>query len=241
MSSEALTKKCEEYAKSLETKRYKAKQLRYRKAIVKNLSLDAIKEDLYEIGGECDNVRWYFEEDNDTLINALDGDEDEAYEFKMMFGDLCAECEQMQGDMQDEYIPECFDDFFVAIGAGASGGGLLGWDTFEQDYFGIGISDSFAEQESAKRLMRYTKEQIVQSAHICFKVLYAYLGIRHRYDCLKAAFDILRDENTGYLQMVKQIEEVYEKANKDGFYNWYESVKELDRLARSMPETAWIQ
>lgn len=226
---------------SNETKQYKARQLRYRKAIVKDINLDSIQEDLYEITSECDNVKWYFESDDDTLINALDGDEDEAYEFKMMFADLCAECEQMQEDIQNEYIPECFNDFFVAIGSGASGGGLLGWDTYEQDYFGIEVVESVAEQESVKRLMRYTKEQIIESAHICFKVLYAYLGIKHRYDCLKAALDILRDENTGYLQLVKRLEEVYEKANEDGFYSWYESTKELDRLTRNMPDMVWIQ
>lgn len=41
---------------SEETKRYKARQLRYRKAIVKNLNLDFIREELYEIEEECNNV-----------------------------------------------------------------------------------------------------------------------------------------------------------------------------------------
>ena len=224
-----------------ETKRYKAKQLRYRKAIVKNINLDAIKEDLYEIGSSCDDVKWYFDSDDDTLINALDGDDDEAYEFKMMFCDLCAECERMQEDIENAYIPECFNDFFVAIGGGASGGGLLGYDTYEQDYFGIELSDSVAERESKSRLMRLTKDQIIESSQACFKVLYAYLGIRHRYDCLKASLDILKDENTGYLQIVKQIEESYEKANEDRFLSWEQSTKELDRLAKSMPDTVWVQ
>lgn len=225
-----------------ETRRLKARNLRYRKAIVKNINLDYIQQELYEISNNCDDVRWYFNFDEDeTLINALDGNEDEAVEFKMMFCDLCAECEQMQEDLNGAYIPECFNDFFVAIGVGYSGGGLLGWDEYEQDYFGIEISDSVAEKESKKRLMRLTKEQIIESAHICFKIQAAYLGIQNRYNCLKAAIDILRDENTGYLQIVKQIEEVYEKANKDKFYPWYESTKELEYLARSMPDEAWIQ
>jgi len=63
----------------------------------------------------------------------------------------------------------------------------------------------------------------------------------HRYDQLKAAMDILRDQNTGYLQMVKRIEEVYEKANKCNFYGWYPETTELSRLAESMPQEAWIQ
>ncbi len=62
---------------------------------------------------ECENIRWYTDSDdgNDSLINALDGDEDEAYEFKMAFADLCAECERMQEDLHEEWIPNCFDIF----------------------------------------------------------------------------------------------------------------------------------
>ncbi len=79
-----------------ETKRQKAKQLRYKKPIVKDLNLWNIQEELGDIQEECENVHWYFDTDEDTLINALDGNEDEAYEFKMMFGDLCAECDQLR-------------------------------------------------------------------------------------------------------------------------------------------------
>jgi hypothetical protein len=224
-----------------ETKRIKARELRYRKAIVKNINLLTIKDELYDIGSECEDVRWYFESDDDTLINALDGDEDEAYEFKMMFGDLCAECEKMREDIENEYVPECFDDFFVSIGAGASGGGLLGWDTYEQDYYGFQASDSAAERESSKRLMRLSKDQMIQASQICFKIYHSYIGLRHRYDCMKAAMDILRDENTGYLKVVMQIEEVYEKANEARFYEYDQPTRDLNRLANSMPQMAWIQ
>lgn len=78
-----------------ETKRIKAHNLRYKKAIAKDINLEQIQEDLSEIMEACDDVRYYFEEDDDTLINALDGNEDEAFEFKMMFANLSVECESM--------------------------------------------------------------------------------------------------------------------------------------------------
>lgn len=226
-----------------ETKRRKAKELRYRKPIVKNVNLDFIKEDLYDIISECDNVQYWFDTDDETLINALDGDDDEAYEFKMMFGNLYSECEQMREDLNDSFtfIPECFDLFFVAIGAGNNGGGVLGWDSFEQDYFGLECTNIFAEEESAKKLKQYTKDQLVQNAQQCFKIYHGYLGIRHRYDCLKASMDILKDQNTGYIEVVKQIEEVYEKANTDRFSEYEQSTRDLDRLVNNMPDTAWLQ
>ena len=137
-----------------ETKRLKAKNLRYKKPIVKNLNLESITQKLWDIQEECENIRWYTdsEDGTDSLINALDGDEDEAYEFKMAFGDLCAECDQMREDLYEEWVPECFDIFFVSIGAGDLEGGLLGYDSYEGDYFGISCLDSFAEDEAKKKL-----------------------------------------------------------------------------------------
>lgn len=223
-----------------ETRRKKARELRYRKPIVKKLNIDVIREEIWDIQEECENVHWYFDTDEDTLINALDGNEDEAYEFRMMFGDLCAECDQMREDLENEYIPEYFDSFFVAIGVGNLGGGYLGWDSYEQDYFGLSCTDGFVEGESAKKLKQLTKDELIMAAHICFKVYHSYLGLRHRYDCLKASMDILRDQNTGYLQLVKQIEEIYEKANDDRFYEYRQPTRDLIRFANNLPPEAWI-
>ena len=226
-----------------ETRRQKAKNLRYRKPVVKGMNLEEINNNLYDIQEECENVRWYFDGDDDTLINALDGDYDEAFEFKMMFGDLCAECEQMREDLHellwDEEQQNAFNYWFPAIGSGE----MLGWDVCETDYMPIDGSweQGLAEREGRKRIMRMTKEQILDTAEISFRIIRSYLGLISRYDQIKAAMDILRDQNTGYLQMVKQIEELYEKANEDDFYSGYPPTKELERVVRCMPQEAWIQ
>lgn len=224
-----------------ETKRRKAEQLRYKKPIVKNLNLDQIREELCDIQEECENVHWYYDTDEDTLINALDGDEDQAHEFKMMFADLCAECEKMFMDLREEWVPDCFDCFFVAIGAGRDYGGILGFDSYEQDYFGISCSDVFAEDESKKVLRRLTKDNLIAAARQCFQIYVSFIGLRYRYDCLKAALDILKDENTGYLKMVKQLEELYDRAAKEHFYKYGEATQQFDRATESMPPEAWLQ
>ena len=227
-----------------ETRRQKAKNLRYKKPIVKNLNLDKIKEDLWDIQGECNDIRWYTdsEDGTDSLINALSGDEDEAYEFKMAFGDLCAECEQMETDLEEEWVPHCFDLFFVAIGAGESGGGLLGWDSWEQDYFGLSCTDSFAEDEAKKKLKQMTKDDLIAANRQCLKVYQAYIGLRNRYDNLKAAIDILRDQNTGYLQAVKEIEKLYEAVSMDRWTrdDWSKESREWERYTDTLPPEAWI-
>lgn len=224
-----------------ETKRKKARQLRYRKPIAKNINLDYILENLYGIMSECESVRWWIDFDDETLINALDGDEDEAYELKLMFTELYAECERMYADLKNKYVPECFDRFFAAIGAGEAGGGLLRWDSYAQVYLGLQCADSYARQRSREYLKRMRKDDLIEAALHCFKIYHAYMGLEHRYDCLKAAMDILRDKNTGYLQMVRQIEEAYERANEVKFYEMYGSTKDFERLINNMPQEAWIQ
>ena len=230
---------------SEETKRFKAKQLRYKKPIVKNLNLDFIQQDLWDIQEACEEVHWFTDSDDgeDTLINALNGDEDEAYEFKMAFADLCGECERMFEDLNEEWVPECFDIFFVSAGAGESYGGLLGFDEYEGDYFGIGCSDSWAEDEAKKKLKQMTKDELIASTRQCFKVFQAYIGLRNRYDSLKAAIDILRDQNTGYIQTVKEIERLYEEASKqqDRFAEYSKEWKEFERYTDALPQEAWIQ
>lgn len=197
-----------------EMKKNRAKKLRYKKPIVKNLNLETIQQDLWDIQESCEEVHWFTDSDDgsETLINALSGDEDEAYEFKMAFADLCAECERMFDDMQEEWVPDCFDILFVAAGAGETYGGLLGFDSYEQDYFGIGCSEAFAEDEAKKKLKQMTKDELIAAVRQCFRIYSAYIGLRNRYDSLKAAIDILREQNTGHLQVVREIERLYQKA-----------------------------
>lgn len=226
-----------------ETKRIKAMNLRYKKPIAKGLNLDDIKNSLWDISEACGDVRYYIDSDDETLLNALDGDEDDAYEFKMMFSELSAECEQMQYDLDNEYVPEYFDLFFAAVN---KCGEMLGYDTYEGDYYGLDSFESrLANEEAAKKIKVLTKDQLIETIQYCFGIYQAYIGLTYRYDCIKAAMDILRDENTGYLKMVKKIEELYEKTDEEteGFrYCWNGStLKKLDRLLENVPQEAWIQ
>lgn len=172
----------------------------------------------------------------------MSGDEDEAYEFKMAFADLCAECDRMFEDLKEEWVPACFDIFFVAAGAGEKYGGLLGFDEYERDYFGIGCSDSLAEDEAKKKLKQMTKDEMIAATRQCFKVYSAYVGLRNRYDSLKAAIDILKDQNTGYLQVVKEIEKLYEAAaaEQDWYAEYSKGWREFERYTDALPPEAWI-
>lgn len=227
---------------SEETKRKKAIQLRYKKPIVRYLNYDFILENLSDMQEACEDVRWFTETEDESLLEDLLGNEEEAYEFKIAFANLCGECERMWYDLHEEWIPECFNIFFVATGAGDIYGGLYGWDPFEGDYLGINCLDSFAEDEAKKKLMRLTKSELIEAARQCFKVYSSYIGLQTRYDSLKAAIDILRDQNTGYLQVIKQIERLYEKVSADELsrHEWSKESREWERYTDALPQEVWI-
>ena len=149
----------------------------------------------------------------------------------------------MQYDLGNEYIPEYFDLFFAAVN---KGGEMLGFDTYEGDYYGLGSFEStYANEEAVKKIKVLTKDKMIETMQCCFRVYQAYIGLTYRYDCIKSAMDILRSENTSYLKMIKEIEELYENADgeTEGFkYCWNGStLKKLDRLLENVPQEAWIQ
>lgn len=102
------------------------------------------------------------------------------------------------------------------------------------------------QREGRAKWAKTKQNRLIEAAQCCFVVYQAYIGLQHRYDCIKAAMDILRDENTGYLKMVKQIEELYAKADEEtGGFKWTHgmnpALREFDRMLENMPQEAWIQ
>ena len=141
-------------------------------------------------------------------------------------------------------------NFYIRLNMGhgfRTTGEMLGFDTYEHDYYGLDSFESrIANEEAVKKMKRLTKDQLIETAQICFRVYKSYIGLQYRYDCIKAALDILKDEDTGYLQMVRQIEEAYEKADEetDGFrwtFKGGPALKMLENLIDSMPQEVWVQ
>ena len=239
--------------KAEEKRREKARNLRYRKPAVRDLNLASRQEQLSDIEEECAEVHWYCDSEDgwDTLLNALDGDDDDAWEFKLAFADLEGECERMRDDLDqvidwDATLEDHFDLFFAGIGAGSVGGGLWGYDDYEGDYYGLepGWESKAAEKTGREKLKRLTKDQLIDLAGQAFRIAVNFISLRLRYDNLKAAMDILREQNTALLQQVKAIEDLYDRAEAEGFSKYDftrgENEKSLDRLLNALPDRTWI-
>ncbi len=226
-----------------EKKAYKAKQLRYKKPIVRGLNIETIQSELWNMISACEDIHWY-DNDEESLVNALDGDEDEAYEFKIAFSDLEAELDQFQEDLDSEYITPYFDVLFPAVKARYAGG-YLGYDQYEGDYYGLEPYEyAFAESEAAKKIMSLTKKEILEAVGQCLKIAYQYMAIRYRYDCMDAAIEILRGENMERIKIIKGIEDQYLIAEKssDGFkWEYDKEVAKLDRMLQEVPQEYWVQ
>jgi hypothetical protein len=229
-------------ASASELARQKAKALRYKRAIVHDLNLETIQSTLWDMQDTCSNVRYYCGDEGETLLYNLIGDDDEAFEFKMMFSDLDSDIERMSEDLENTWIPECFDDFFSSIGAGAYCGGMIGYDRIERDYFEIdGFEQNLAAKESAKRLKRLTKDQLLEAAQVCFRIAVNFISLKTRYDNLKASFDVLQGQGAGYLQVVRQIDQAYEAAADRDFRPFDQATRDFDRLVEAIPDEAWVQ
>lgn len=221
------------------TKAEHSRQLRYRKAALAELGYEQIRDRLYEINDECANIRWIMDGDIDTLTNALDGDEEEAYEFRMMFAELSAECEQLWSAI-DEYEEQHFDDCSVALIGNRFE--AVGYDDFQEDYYSLTSYESeLAVSESGKRIMRMAKPEMLQEIGRALGIILSFQNVQYKYEYLKATMDILNGENASFLQTIKDIEAAYEKANDDGFHEWERSVREFDRLIGDLPDKTWIE
>ena len=226
-----------------EMRQYKAKNLRYKKPMLQYMNLDYIREEIWNMGDLIADVQW-FVSDQDNLVNALDGDEDEAYEFKMAFSDLAAELESFEEDLRNEYVPDCFDDLFPAVGTDQFGM-WLGYDSYERDYYGLEPYEyGSAQKEAEKRICRLTKNELLEAVGACLKVYASYTALRYRYDCLEASLNIIREKNLEGLKLVKVIEEQYMKAEEESEhfkYQYGSEVRKLDSMLDQIPQEYWIQ
>lgn len=218
-------------------KQEKVRKLCYKKPLLKELNYDFMCEKAYEILEECQALEYA---DDDEILEAFDYDEEQLFEFKMLFSTLSADCENFIEDLQEFGVPEHFDDF-VCFSANINDfGGMIAYDNTESDYYGIEpFMYPWCDEATQKRLKRLTKVEILETAKNCFKVVTSFLSISSRYDDLKDAFDILKNKQLNFLGTIKEIEKLYESANYENFCS--KATRMLDKLVAELTQEILIQ
>ena len=221
--------------------RLKAMNLRYKKPALLSIGWNELNDALYNIEEACSDVHWYLRGENEeNLVAALDGDEDEAYEFKMAFADIEAKCDTLRSAIEELGwdASDYFDDCTVALLGRTHR--LVGYDTYEEDYYALTSYESdLAETEVGKRLMKFTKADLIGKIGQCMRITLAYIDLRQQYDYLQSALDVLRGENQSILKIIKEVDAAYneiftEISNSD-------SERTFERLVCDLPDRVWIE
>lgn len=223
------------------TKAERSRNLRYKRPALESMSYSDVCDEVNEICEKCSDIHWWTDTDEDTLLNALDGDEEDAWEFRMAFSALEAKSDRLQNELYDYGMPDeqTFDDYTVALIGNRYR--AVGYDDYEEDYFSLtAYEENLAETEAGKRLMRLTKKDMISTIGQCFGILMAYYDIRQQYDYLQATFDILRDQNTSLLDTIKEIDKLYASADAEGWNGFSEIEKRFDKLLDTLPDDIWI-
>ena len=212
--------------------------------------LEGISEACCDIHSFCDDER--------TLLDALDGDDEAEYEFRIAFAALDEKVDALLEAFQraewaepydKQYDPEAdFDSCLVALVEDfyhERGDPVWGWDAGENDYFDLDPYDGeYAVQKAVKRLCRKTKPQMVRSVQHTLRIFLAMIDIREEFDYIKNAFDIVKDENMALLRTVRDIEDAYETADEASFgfrYGSCPEVRTFDRLVSTLPDRCWVE
>lgn len=232
-------------------KEIRTRNLRYKRPALASMGFEVMIAELEEIEEACADVHWFVDQDEETLINALDGNEEEAWEFKFAFAALEAQADQLRQAMSENWgYPAQFYDTpyyrrydYCTVALVGNRYRTIGWDADEEDYMSLTrYEEELAETEAGKWLMRLTKKDMISTIGQSVGTLLAFLDLRQSYDYLKATFDILRDENTSMLQQIKAIEAAYEEACcVDWWHTRKEAVEQFDLLLEALPQRAWIE
>jgi hypothetical protein len=224
----------------MNSKAERTKNMRYKRPALASLGYDLMMSELWEINDACGEVQYFTETDDETLLNALDGDDEAEYEFRIAFSDLTGKIEQLFNCLEDRDVREYYDD--CTVGLIGNRYKTVGYDMDEEDYFSLtSYEENLAYTLSGERLMRKTKQEMISVIGQCLGIVIAFLDIRQSYDYLKATFDILRDENTSLLQTIKEIDAAYKTASEEGFYDWGKETKRFEILIANLPDRLWIE
>ena len=222
-------------------KEERTRKLRYGKSLLQNFNYEEILNTLYDIQEACSEIRFI---DDDTLTDMLQ-DEEQAYEFKMMFSDLDGKTEQLREILNEYSVYEDVSEYFDQMTAGISDGSGLNYyafDAVDEDYFRVtSYEGGICVQEAQKKLMRMKKDELIACANRTFRIILAYLDLKYKYDYLEATMDILRDEQRGIINMVKEIDILYSLADADKWEYYSDSLKNYEQILKTVPERMWIE
>lgn len=206
-------------------------------------SYEFIQQALYDIMWHMKDSGDYPDEYNAELqyITEKLGDEELANEMMWQKEIISNEAERLLEKLENYEVRDHFDDFFIATGGCDCCNGIMDdlglYDGYiELDSYEIGL----AEEEAQKRLQRLTKQEIIRTAHQCFKIFTDFSNVYRRYQNWWSVMSIVEDSQREFTATIEAVEKQYEKAN-DNLFCFGEETKKFDRLLHNLPDYVWVQ
>ena len=123
-----------------ESRAERARALRYKRGALASMAFEVLRVELDDIRDACDTIHWWTDQDDETLLNALDGDDEDVWEFKMAFAHLEARAYELFETIYElcryeDDFGQVYDDCTVALIGNRYQ--TIGYDSFEEDYYAL--------------------------------------------------------------------------------------------------------
>lgn len=199
----------------------------WKKSMLKTLNYYDVTEYLDEIGSNSDPYGYerdesgYYQEYKEQFDELSDG----AYRLLEALNeyDYSSGC----------YLRDIWDDMTVALLGYQEN--VLGYDQAEEDYYAmLSYHEDLAVEEAQKRLMRFTKEQLIKNFRKVLTTLILFFDIKASHDCLTSIVEELDERGAILERKNEQINKLYEDLTGSG-------AEEFDQIIRGIPPRMWVE
>ena len=198
----------------------------WKKSMLKSLNFYEIVEFLDEIGNNGDPYGYEREESGYYQ------------EYKEQFDDLSDGAYRLwdaldNSDYSDYSLRDIWDDMTVALLGYQEK--VLGFDQVEEDYFSmLTFLEDAAVQEAEKRLMRFTKEQLIKNFRKVLTTLVLFFDIKAAHDCLTSIVEELDERGAILERKNEKINRLYEDLTGA-------KAKDFDEIIQGIPPRMWVE
>lgn len=220
----------------------RAFNLRHTKSFLSRINYEYIMNELYDIKEECSDMAYF---DDEEIISLLANDGESDNEFRIIAQELYETADALFERLRSESwhtgtgfnVSEVFDEVLTATSAIDER--RLGYDTYlEEDCELTEFECGLAKEASKKRLMKYTKEQILNIFGECFDITWKWLDLVQGYDYLRATLGVMKDDKSAILKAIKRVDNAYNTAESNDFLG--KSAEAFDRIISDLLEDVWV-
>ncbi len=196
----------------------------WKKSCLKKLSLYDIYDFLYEIS-----------EDGDCY--GYEGGQEGYYqEYKELFDDLSVMAYRLLETLNEYDISDNWDDMTVAlIGETET---VLGFDVVQEDYFHLvnGYDEDAAVDAARKRIMRLTKNEMLDCFRRVLGTLLAFYDIKTAHDCLTSIVTELDEKGAVLERKNQEINRLYSDYTNESEHKLDEIINSISPYSRVWAE-----